>query len=446
MFDRKTGFAGRIDGALLTPPVVAAPLAFVGFGILVVSALIGIASFRYPLATDAGIVAKQVGFAWAINWSVSFILLVPGIAFFGLMSYRGLRTGLDELARRGMILRPDGRTADADDLFDALRGILICVSVFVAAMIAMAVRYSYWEYSEVVGQHFANGFYPDIRLLDPMQERDWSVAALLPAADGQNTVSRVWNDRFSLVVYLLLPGLWTGLAFGYYVFLVGFIWYLYKLSDRFVFLPDLSDKDKRRGFQAFSDFVENGVWLTLVVYTMCYLMILQNVFLRDREATIFSFVAPEFRKGMEAFKSGKYESALDDVLGLITEHPGVFNLQGELGIGIGILVAVIVLGFVVVTLRYVAAQSQKRALDLIGAGGPLPESWPALSEDEYRARAKDIDFWPAAWPTVNNLLVWVLGSVLCLVFYKVGLYFTGIALAYLLSKMLGLFGLRKKEG
>ena len=436
MVARKSGPAGIVDSILLMNPIVAAFISLGGFVAIIISVIIGVGSFEYALQVDGKSINKQVGFVWAINWSISLVILMPLLVCFGLMSYRTFRRSLDSLVSKNMVSNQDGSRVTSDNLFDAWKGILVTIAIIVLLMIGVALAYAYWEYWEVVGRHFQNGFYPSISLRDPRQEMDWSVAALLPIADSEvNPVNKGANNIFSLIIYLLLPGLGTGITFGFFLFLIGFIWFLFRISDKFVFLPDLSDSDPRRGFQVFSETVENAIWATMIVFLICYLMIIQNLFLRDVAPSILEFVIPELNKGYKSIINHKFGEGLDAMSGLIALHPGGINLQAEFSFVIAILITVIILGFVILTLRHIARHCQERVIERLNSRLPVPSLAQDLDNNAQIDRARKMDYWPASWPTVNTLLLLVLGSVICIVFYKFGLVFVGIIIAYLVIKI-----------
>ena len=432
-----------VDSLLRTNPLVAAIMSFGGFVIIFISVLIGIDSFEYVLKVNGKEIHKQVGFIWAFNWSIGLIVLMPLLLYFGFLSYRGFKTSLASLASKQMVSKQDGTSVSLDDLFDAWKGILVSLAIIVVVIIGIVLGYAYWEYREVVGQHFEKDHYPEISLHDPRQEKDWSIAALLTSAEPEAVeIDKRANKVFSLVVYLLLPGLGTGVAFGFFFFLIGFIWYLIKISDKFVFLPDLNDSDSRRGFQVFAEVVENAIWVTMTVFLICYLMIIQNLFLRDESKSIFDFMVPELRKGYEALVGGEIEQALSDASGLIVTHPGGGNLQAGLSFVVAFLVTVIIVAFVIMSLRHIARECQQRVLERLKDGQLVPTRAEQLNKEEQIKRARDMNYWPASWPKVNTLLLLVFVSVLCIVFYKFGLFFAGAVIVCLVAKVL--LGLKRE--
>jgi len=438
LLSRLTGFVDLL--LLRTNPLGVVIICFFGFMTIVASLIIGIGVFEYKLEVEGKTVSKQVGFVWALNWSMTLIFLLPILVIFGLESYRGFRRSFKRLVSRNMVSNKDGSIVNEEDLFDAWKGILLTVATIGGLTLCASLIYAYWEYNSVVGRHFADGQYPTIDLKNPYQEADWSVAALLPGTNqDDNSINPVANNTFSLIMYLLVPGLGTGIVFSFFFLFTGFFFFLYWLSDRYLLLPHVSDKDPRRGFQIFSEMVGDVIRASIIVLVICYLMIIQNLYLRDDATSIVDFMFSDFKKnGSDEMLEGKISniiSFLED--GLLTSHthPGAFNLQGSLSFALSSLVLVLIIFFFSFLFNRLIKHCQARALERLRSGLTLPSAAEGLDNDEQFKRVTEMNCWPVAWTPLKTLLWLFSCAFICIVFYKIGLFFVGMFMAYCMLKV-----------
>ena len=118
-------------------------------------------------------------------------------------------------------------------------------------LLPILLGYALWEFQTVIGTHFASGEpFPDIIPIDhPIQERDWSVAALLPTADrpphmADGTMYSRWRR---------ISGWWgwQQLVLTVFISFLAVAGAIYRLSTRIEGLrivPDLRDPPGRRRF------------------------------------------------------------------------------------------------------------------------------------------------------------------------------------------------------
>jgi hypothetical protein len=438
---------GRLDRlaqvATQTPPPVAALIAMVIALVFIGSSLfVGNGFFDYRLDVGGAVIDKEVGFLPALNWSAGMLLLAPAILGFGLSAYRSLPEVLDEMVGRHMVvdhlMRPAERARVLSEWHRPWRIVVIATAI----LFVITVGYSLWEFNYVIGQHFWHGAYPQIRLNDPYQERDWSVAALLPS-DSTTGMSHTANVIFSLIAYLYLVGLVAGFVFSFYAFLLGVASLAYNFAYRSIGLrlvPDLRSTDRagrfdtRGGLQIFEGLVHNALWVTLLVFLLFFLIHLQNIYLRSPLPTIGAFAFPDVSMALGA--SGGALHKIEILLGAITARAGMHNLNSAMAYGFGSVLFLLILLVLAVTLRLAAGRSQASfAAYLRDERNPVPEWLASIGRETCLDRLESLSLWPIRWPRANQILLAVVFASICMVFYKLGLILVTAVMVYLLVRL-----------
>jgi serine/threonine protein kinase len=415
----------------LPPPLTLFVLVLLGMLVNGVSLFIGVGNFEYTLALDGATLRKEVGFLSALNWSLGCLVISPAIVAFGLYTYRQLPRIFEQLAKRHMIVDENLKPVDAAAIQQQWRRYGRTIAILSAAAFAVAVAYSLWEYYYVVGQHYLRGgFPPDVRLTDAYQERDWSVAALLGAAESPG-ISRIANAAFALFVYVLYAGLTSGFVFSIYAYLIGIAVFVYALAYReqgLRLVPDVSGGeaayDRRAGLQVFEPLVQNALFVTLLSFLMLFLIHLQNVYLRVPVPSVFEFAFPNAGDGGKG-----WVGFLESLAGAVTARAGLANLNSALAYGFGSFLFLLVLAMLAATLRLAAQRSRQRLFDALSSDdAPLPPWLAPLGREKCLARLEAMSMWPARWPRVNQLALASVVAAICLVFYKVGLIVVALGL------------------
>ena len=438
---------GRLDrlaqAATQTPPPVAALIAMVIALVFIGASLfIGNGFFDYRLDIGATVIDKEVGFLPALNWSAGMLLLAPAILGFGLSTYRSLPEVLDEMIGRHMVvdhlMRPAERARVLAEWHRPWRVVVIATAI----LFVITVGYSLWEFNYVIGQHFWRGVYPQIRLNDPYQERDWSVAALLPS-DSTTGMSRTANVIFSLAAYLYLVGFVAGFVFSVYAFLLAVASLAYNFAYRSIGLrlvPDLRSTDRagrfdtRGGLQIFEGLVHNALWVTLLVFLLFFLIHLQNIYLRSPLPTIGAFAFPDVSTLLGAGGSALHK--VEVLLGAVSARAGMNNLNSAMAYGFGSVLFLLILLVLAVTLRLAASRSQASfAAYLRDERNPVPEWLASIGREACLERLESLSLWPIRWPRANQILLAVVFASICMVFYKLGLILVMSVMAYLLVRL-----------
>ena len=233
---------------------------------------------------DLGNVAhKEVGYLWAINWSLFGVVVMPLIILFGLLTYREIEPTIERIGQRGMIR--DVQTLEpipAATLLEqwrrgeiAWRILFIIVFVFGALFIA----FDGWK---VVSDPILNpAVLRGIRLDDPAYEFDWSISCLF---EGSRTTCGPLM-AFATLGYALVPGLSTVSAFIVVMVALRFMAFIASAGNRrhaWLVFVDISDsKHSRFGWTTFEGFFSNLLYFAIVVLFGLWLMVVQNSYLRD---------------------------------------------------------------------------------------------------------------------------------------------------------------------
>ena len=422
---------------LLVPPptLVGLCLSAIGLAFLLIAAFIGIAEYRYLLDHDGLTVEKEVGFLWAFNWSVSLILVYPAIAGIGLQALREMVRISDKLVKRRMIVDAAFRTERTGHIDSEIRSALRRGIGITLALAPVLFLYAAWEFHTVIGQHFVSGAsFPDrIPLTHGLHERDWSVAALLPAATAPEP-SRWTVYAFSLCAYLWLVGFGTTLVLTIFISFVAFAAAIYRLStgsNALRIIPDLRDPQGRRtfdprcGFEIFEPLFRHSMIVVLLSFVALFLVTVQNTYLRLPDAHILDYILPN-----PAFPDGP----VAEFVGGGSDRSPLANLNGALSAAIGgMLFAMIVFGLAI-TLRNGARQARDLMLTKMeDQEEPMPVWLEESDRNEALARLDAMRFWPVRWLGLNKILATICLAAVSLLFHKIGIVVAILSMIYVIS-------------
>ena len=298
-------------------PVIFFVLSFsLGVAFLVFANLIGIAWFGWSQVADIPaewLGPKEVGYAMALNWSVSSIVLLPLAGTLILLAMRELTTLPDTLASRHMLVSKDLSPILSGDIRlqkmwrDLRRLAVLLLTCFFLLVFAFAII----DFFQVVLPAYQNanlaqnlndvGVTAKIPLDHYAFERDWSVAAVLNS-NSAGAIDPYWNFIFALAVYVLYAGIGIGLMFSFFfVVLVFGVFLMPGVVSQYglVLIPDLKSNDERRGFEIFGPFFGYAVSVSALCFCMCYLMTLQNIYLRTPDRTLLEFIFTPLMTGLQ---------------------------------------------------------------------------------------------------------------------------------------------------
>lgn len=431
-----------------------APLTFFtlflfGGAMLLVSTIVGVGFFEFDIPGGA---RKQVGYIWAFNWSFMYLLGFPIMFFFMLETSDSFRRTLDRLVEHRMILdstwTPVGIEALAAERAKFWRRSAIAGSVVTVAM----VLYCVGEWYFVSGRYLIANTLP-INLQDShwFNELDWSVAALLPGPDKGDATFRTVNALFGFFNYLIV-GFYLAIVFTYYAMIVMYADTFRRLSRAegtggYRIVPMIGDTDPRRGFSVFERTFKRVLLATLMGFLMCYFMNVQNLFLRSNSPDIWAFLAGDLVNGFSVFLDGDIKAGLGKIADQLFEVEYIFNITS-------VWAVMMVFGFfaaVALSMAWTLAQTAERSRDDLRAYALNPdnpvERITALPRSEIIANLERWDpenrtgmvIWPFGWPALRQLMVFLAFGGICLVLYKIGLFFAGAAIAWTTLRAVGVF-------
>ena len=320
------------DVAIFLPVVVFFVSMTIGIALIAVSNLIGIGWVDWmPTVTggQAWVRPKQVGYIPAVNWSLASVLLFPlawGLVMLATQTLFDIRR---QLVRDRMIVTVDFEPIEEGDerLQRMWRGVRRMVNWLIGFVTVFILGFALLDYVTVVDRIYTDpqiaaqmnevGPQARIALTHTSFERDWSVATALVRTD-QVPENTNLNRAFALLVYVLYPGLSVGIMFSFFFVLVGIGMFFIPGAARhygLLVIPNVNSIDERRGFEAFGGFFGNAVSITALCFVICYLMFLQNVYLRVEAPTLLSFVSPEVGRAQDALVRGDMFVAIDALFG-----------------------------------------------------------------------------------------------------------------------------------
>lgn len=438
---RKRRGAERLLDALLSlpPTIFALGLSLIGALLVLLSAGLGIAEFRYILRVGDMTVAKEVGFFWAFNWSLSLVIVYPAVAGIGLQALREIDALPAKLVARRMVVDRSFQPAQRGAVEAEVRRALASGVKAALVLLVLFSAYAAWEFSVVIGNHYYSGDpFPDgVRIDDPFLERDWSIAALLPAASGTSPAH--WpNYGFAFAAYVFLVGLGTSLVFGVFIFFLSIATAIYRMSGRaegLRLIPDIRDPrgrrgfDPRCGFEIFVPLFRHARAILLLSFVTLFLVNLQNTYIRSASPHILEYALPS-----TSFANGVLAEFTDGS----TLRSTISNLNGALSYGVaGLLFASIVFGLSL-TLRLGAQQAHGRLLRRVeDEDTPLP---PWLQDQDRAGTLERLDgmtFQIAGWMRAGPIMACFALAIVSLVFPKIGVVLAGLSFFLVAASALG---------
>lgn len=418
--------------------------------------MISIASFPTHLAFvsyDAGNgLMKQVGFIPSLNWSIVLVSLFPTAIYTALRSCRQLNKTILSLPNVRMLATKDWQPAKPADAEMLLAQVWSAAAPVGIIFFLAGLCVGFWDYKAVVLDALLSGALPIAPGdADFVKELDWSIAALFGPISDDAVPSVTANLVFSSVAYLLLF-VQLSLLLSFYGLLIGLSVVLSRLSDDALpvrLIPDVTSSDRRRGFQRYSTFFLGVLSVSLIAYLCCYLMRVQNLFLRDRtygrlDQMIFNDLSSILSDRVGLFDDlpsffSELSEALFQFSDAIFMTGNLADTQAYLGIGlILILVFLIVLAFFSI-LRGTAEESRQLVHQEIELGDAKPriEQFYGLSAPTVMARVEPdgMDEWPLKWPKLNAFIAYMALGLACFFFIRLALLWIALQLWQLLRRV-----------
>ena len=400
---------------------------------------------------------KQVGYAWAPNWALTGILLLPLVFFNLFLAIRAIETLLRDLVQSGMLRHRDFSVPDPNAVIQHWRHqARPWAWVGLIVVILSAVFVTFFDFFPVVIEWLVDGdFRSDILrtlneealLAHPTHEFDWSVAATFN--DQVNPViCTTANVIFASAAYLFIPIVGTSIVFGAFIFLFVFCAFFSENMRHdldLVLVPDLSSEDPRCGFERFEGFFHNIILAAIGTGAMAVAMHLQNVFLRSlKHETIIDMVFGNAIDLVNEMVDNGFLSAIPKIVDYLTSMRDVVDMT-DLIVSLQTYAAAIVLIILgVIVFSFLWLWLRRTAVD----GHLLYMNKPDLS-DRDKDKLKQMKIWPVGWISLNRLLV--IGAIIFLSMWFVNfvtlvlIYFSLKAPVYLLNAIRETVGWRQRS-
>lgn len=401
-----------------------------------------LATYKLVACNAPHVLAKQVGFGLALNWSVGLCILFPFFVYCVCETVNGGLWALDELVRRKMIVSHTWTTPSATFMRGLVKKRTVTLIVVIVAVTVLTTGFVVLQYYRVVGRFYDGSFRP-FSFTDPQNEADWSIAAPICEFTGEKS-----EQCKTILQYRNLNGWFAATAYAYLVYLgaISAISFMcaFGLYVRFIFaadvrqaklrvLPDLRSTDPRRGFDVLEDFFTHAIIGCFVLFAMGYLVTLQNVYLRQPAKDLASFFLP--------LMPDKVEWDTAKLIGIIRSGAELILVNGE-------TVAVSVLGLVFMALVVASAAAALGRAARRGAAvvqdqldrAPLEPGFSAhlthigIAPEEARRALVGIQYWPMRWPALTTTIAWLVLGIIATLFVNFGAVIVVAGLSYVFKQ------------
>jgi len=355
---------------------------------------------------------QSVGYAHTLNWAYGFTILVPLMAFFLLRAFKEMESLPRRIAAEEMLLRED-------------------YSPHTAAQQLLASRWtkhrrshSHWWLGitvvgllGTVGEWIAYSLLPLARGVPPPEDEwDWSVKLV-----ESSLSDRILNGTFSFLVYLQQAWLISLIALFLFLALAfsALIADLREHRRTARIFPSLRrcGQDSRLGFEQFAPFLQFYLLSGLFLYAQLFLSRVWNAFLHpgDEEVrfmTVFQLVKGPLLSGVkgQATDEGLRARALD-YLGKV----GALNFSGVAVALAATIIVAVSFAILFFTMRRTAIEARRELL----------ENTRAKTKREC---LEHMAIWPLRYPGLTTLMAASVLGALCMVAYRLGVYFFGMLL------------------
>ncbi len=212
---------------------------------------------------------------------------------------------------------------------------------------------------------------------------------------------------------------------------------------------NVNDDDPRRGFSVFERVFKRILFATLVGFVMCYFMNVQNLYLQSSAPNIWAFLSDDLIAGFSAFLDKDIMTSLSALAGELFDVEYIFNIMS-------VYAVMMVFGFfasVALSMAWTLSQTAERSRDYLSDFLRAPDRIvPGVIETAEQRDAAlqrlarwDPDaktgmvLWPFGWPALRQLMLFLAFGCISLVLYKIGLFFAGVAIAWVTVKATGIF-------
>ena len=408
--------------------------AMIGMAMLVIANSIHIGWFTWaPIAGAERLTTgvKEIGFFSAINWSITALILMPvawTLIFFGLSEAREIGP---ELVRRRMLVTPDFApiTLAHSGYKSLIKHIRLFVFGGVIAVTVLSVTLSLTDHAQVAGRFYDNT--EESARLDrldgsgyaleaPDVERDWMVASLLstPKSDKANAN---YNGVYSLAAYIIYVGMGIGSLLSFGLIMIGVSAIFMRGIAQYYgiqIIPSLQSKNPRGGFEVIRRFFGIAYAVAFIGCVLCYLMGIQNLYLRSPHENIFAFLSPDIM----AFENAvNWRAKLDAIIGfLFAENVGKGTRNVYVWVFGFFIFAVFIGGFMFFFRQGALIGKSLIAAEIAANGEERLKKLTPGDLEPVLENLKGLHLWPLDRPSLQHSLLIVGLFVVSFIFYKAG--------------------------
>lgn len=399
----------------VSPHVVLLGAALVGIVLTAASYPVGISSLVYN--------GKDVGYWSEINWWLNYILFVPVLLFFCLSTYQAIPRLLAELQLHGMLIDRDGQIASLDKVQNRWHQTLRIAAKWCTACSILALGICLYE------GYLASPFLRFATLAEVPPPEPWKPFWGWGALLNPTNVSPWANGVFNFLAFLAQASVAAAIL-SFLIVICAFATFIDKLSrnrkEALHLIPNPDSTDSRKGFELFETFMEQVLLTGVTCFLVCYCVRVQMVYKKSASYTsLDTFLGDTMVLGfVKAFPN------LANVRDVIFDIGGSAVTYSEAMVVPGVaLVAFMILLSVIWTLRRAAKESRAN-LDADLRTGRLRGRWVSPE-----ARMNDMTYWPMPWKNLNEILLWLLFAILCMVYYRNALLLLGYGIWILISQV-----------
>jgi len=394
-----------------------------GITLILGSVVLGIHDFPAQAPAFAA-KTRQVGYLFALNWSLNYGILFPLALYLMVHALQGMADALGQLHDRGMVRDRSMRVVSGNMIAKLwAKGTPTLAWLLLIFAVALPGIFS-------IGEWIWNNL---LRLLGggpaaSFRDYDWGLAAIMHAPGADARLPVFANAAFDLLAFAC-EGALIAATFAFFLTLLDVDRALPGTRGRLRVVPDLKSEDPRRGFEVFAEPLNEMLGVAFINYLMCYFVRLQGVYMEDTAApSLAAFVHADIFAGAKAADGQTKISAVAEHIFAVGEQ----TTRGTLAELLFVLVFTFSLVVVVMTVRKAAYRARAAAVQFLNdaPGRTLFGLEPQVELD----RAKSIVAWPLGYLRLDVLLFLTLFALFTLVLYRVGLFVAGAVLAALLIR------------
>lgn len=428
----------------------------VGIVMLVLANAIHIGGYEWTPIAGAELLntgSKEVGFYAALNWSLAVLILMPTAWTLIYLALSAVGDAWAQMVHSGMVATNDMKPITIDHIgYQSLqKHIRLFLFGGVATVTTLMTLLAMSDHAQVAGQFYgANGEVEQLNRIDsdgyPLAtaniERDWMVASFL-SSPQQDDVNPNFNSAFSLTAYVIYVGIGIGslISFGLVVVGVGAT-FMRGVAQNYglQIIPSLSSGDKRCGFEVMQKFFTYAYAVALIGCVLCYLMGIQNIYLRSPDESIFAFLVPD----LEAFSDAtNWREAIDALFGFLFSDSVATGTRNAYVWVFGFLAFAVFIGGFLFLLRQGALYGRSTIVDVIqNTGTTRLTAFTTKDEKAMLSQLKTMQIWPLASPTLFTSLMVIALFVTSFVFYKLGAWIVG---GFVVALLFSLFKSERKK-